>query len=81
MEKLALKKSAQEHQLAVVAAAATVYSAAAMLASAGRMEAPRYVVDALCRWIGEIETAARNVGLLGKKETWLNTLRSKEYRK
>ena len=39
-------------------------SARGVLFTASALEAPRAVVDALCKWIGDLEKAARNVGLL-----------------
>ncbi len=35
-----------------------------ILCSASGLNAPRAVIDALCRWIGDLEKAARNAGLL-----------------
>ena len=56
-------------RLAMARIRARSSSARALLLNADRLNAPRHVIDALCRWIAEIETTARNAGLIGEDET------------
>ena len=43
--------------------------ARSVLSSATAVGAPRTVIDALCKWIGDLEKAARNASLLMEEES------------